>query len=80
MLGLSLTIEFLHYKTRTQSDAQYENTEVDELISMLRDTEQLEEQGDILHYLVVSHGLEYCTGKSVLLIIHCSENQALWIS
>jgi hypothetical protein len=35
---------------------------VEELISMLRETESLEEQGDIIHYLVVSHGLEYGTG------------------
>ncbi|CAG7717610.1 unnamed protein product [Allacma fusca] len=49
-------------KHRTTSDAQYENTEVDELVAMLRETDLLEEQGDILHYLVVYHGLEYCTG------------------
>lgn len=49
-------------RERTQSDAQFENTEVEELLAMLRETENLEEQGDILHYLVVSHGLEYSTG------------------
>ncbi|ODN06538.1 putative phosphorylase b kinase regulatory subunit alpha [Orchesella cincta] len=49
-------------RTRTHSDAQFENTEIEELITMLRETESLEEQGDILHYLVVSHGLDYPTG------------------
>ncbi|CAL8105071.1 unnamed protein product [Orchesella dallaii] len=49
-------------RTRTHSDAQFENTEIEELITMLRETESLEEQGDILHYLVVTHGLDYPTG------------------
>jgi len=48
---------------RTQSDAQYEHTEVDELLHMLRDSDSLEEQGDILHFLVVEKGLEYLTGQ-----------------
>jgi len=30
---------------------------------MLRETENLEEQGDIIHYLVVSNGLDYKTGN-----------------
>ena len=30
---------------------------------MLRDSESLEEQGDILHFLVVEKGMEYVTGK-----------------
>lgn len=51
----------MHFN-RTQSEAQFENTEVDELLAMLRDTENLEEQGDIIHYLVVSHGLDFVTG------------------
>lgn len=48
---------------RTHSDAQYEHTEVDELLHMLRDSESLEEQGDILHFLMIEKGLEYMTGK-----------------
>ncbi|CAG0913697.1 unnamed protein product [Notodromas monacha] len=48
---------------RTQSDAVYENTETEELLSMLKDAESLEEQGDILHYLVVTVGLSYVTGN-----------------
>ena len=30
---------------------------------MLRDSESLEEQGDILHFLMIEKGLEYITGK-----------------
>nr|CAH0099835.1 unnamed protein product [Daphnia galeata] len=48
---------------RTYSDAQYENTEVDELLHMLKDSESLDEQGDILHFLVVEKGIDYMTGK-----------------
>lgn len=33
-------------------ETQYADTEVEELLSMLRETESLEEQGDILQYLV----------------------------
>ncbi|KMQ92426.1 putative phosphorylase b kinase regulatory subunit alpha-like isoform 3 protein [Lasius niger] len=41
---------------------QYAETEVEELLSMLRETESLEEQGDILQYLVDSKGLYFDTG------------------
>lgn len=41
----------------------FENTEVEELIAMLRETENLEEQGDILQYLVDTQGLDFNTGK-----------------
>lgn len=40
------------HRHRTTSDTQYAETEVEELLSMLRETESLEEQGDILQYLV----------------------------
>ncbi len=30
---------------------------------MLRDSESLEEQGDILHFLMIEKGLDYTTGK-----------------
>jgi len=39
-------------KHKTTSEIQYAETEVEELLSMLRETESLEEQGDILQYLV----------------------------
>jgi Glycosyl hydrolases family 15 len=35
---------------------------VEELLAMLRETENLEEQGDILQYLVDTQGLDYNTG------------------
>lgn len=41
----------------------YAEQETDELIAMLRETESLDEQGDILQYLVDTHGLEFNTGK-----------------
>ncbi|XP_032668080.1 probable phosphorylase b kinase regulatory subunit alpha isoform X5 [Odontomachus brunneus] len=47
---------------RTVSETQYAETEVEELLSMLRETESLEEQGDILQYLVDSKGLYFNTG------------------
>lgn len=48
---------------RLTSEANFADTEVDELIAMLRETENLEEQGDILQYLVDTQGLDYNTGK-----------------
>jgi phosphorylase kinase alpha/beta subunit len=53
----------VEFPSRTQSDAIYENTETDELLSMLKDADSLEEQGDILHYLVVTVGLAFVTGS-----------------
>ncbi|KAG8238505.1 hypothetical protein J437_LFUL017804, partial [Ladona fulva] len=44
------------------SETQYADTEVEELLIMLRETENLEEQGDILQYLVDTQGLAYETG------------------
>ncbi|XP_011702818.1 PREDICTED: probable phosphorylase b kinase regulatory subunit alpha isoform X3 [Wasmannia auropunctata] len=49
-------------KHRTISETQYAETEVEELLSMLRETESLEEQGDILQYIVDSKGLLFDTG------------------
>lgn len=48
---------------RLTSEANFADTEVDELISMLRETENLEEQGDILQYLVDTQGLDFNTGE-----------------
>lgn len=47
---------------KTNSETQYADTEVDELFAMLRESESLDEQGDILQYLVDSKGLEFHTG------------------
>lgn len=41
---------------KTISETQYADTEVEELLAMLRETESLEEQGDILQYLVSKQG------------------------
>ncbi|PZC75659.1 hypothetical protein B5X24_HaOG205766 [Helicoverpa armigera] len=52
-------------RNRTTSDSQnsvYAEQETDELIAMLRETESLDEQGDILQYLVDTHGLDFSTG------------------
>ncbi|KAJ9596970.1 hypothetical protein L9F63_012000, partial [Diploptera punctata] len=46
----------------TSETQQYADTEVEELLTMLRETEHLEEQGDILQYLVDTQGLEFNTG------------------
>lgn len=54
---------------RPTTDQNFEDTEVEELIAMLRETENLEEQGDILQYLVDTQGLDFNTGKSALEIL-----------
>lgn len=51
-----------------QSDTNFENTEVEELLAMLRETENLEDQGDILQYLVDTQGLDFNTGEYVFLL------------
>lgn len=50
---------------RVASDAVYENVELEELMMQLREAENLEEQGDILHYLVVQFGLNHETGSVI---------------
>lgn len=40
------------HRHKVNFEAQYADTEVEELLAMLRETESLEEQGDILQYLV----------------------------
>ncbi|XP_030028189.2 probable phosphorylase b kinase regulatory subunit alpha isoform X3 [Manduca sexta] len=60
-------------RNRTTSESQnllYAEQETDELLAMLRETESLDEQGDILQYLVDTHGLDFNTdiienGKAV---------------
>ncbi|XP_030566303.1 probable phosphorylase b kinase regulatory subunit alpha isoform X9 [Drosophila novamexicana] len=47
---------------RHRPDTNFADTEVEELIAMLRETENLEEQGDILQYLVDTQGLDFNTG------------------
>ncbi|KPI91819.1 Pleckstrin-likey domain-containing family G member 5 [Papilio xuthus] len=53
-------------RNRTISESQnvvYAEQETDELIAMLRETESLDEQGDILQYLVDSQGLDFNTAR-----------------
>lgn len=49
-------------RNRTTTETNFAETEVEELIAMLRETENLEEQGDILQYLVDTQGLDFNTG------------------
>jgi hypothetical protein len=50
------------YCRMTSEATQYADTEVEELLAMFRETEHLEEQGDILQYLVDTQGLDFNTG------------------
>ncbi|XP_041973415.1 probable phosphorylase b kinase regulatory subunit alpha isoform X2 [Aricia agestis] len=49
-------------RTASESQTLYAEQETDELIAVLRETESLDEQGDILQYLVDTHGLDFDTG------------------
>lgn len=49
-------------RVRTISDRQFDNVNDDDLVSMFKETESLEEQGDILHYLVGNRGVHWDTG------------------
>lgn len=49
-------------RVRTTSDRQFDNINDDDLIMMFKETEILEEQGDILHYLVGHRGVNWDTG------------------
>jgi len=55
------------------NETNFENTEVEELIAMLRETENLEDQGDILQYLVDTQGLDFNTGTIIQLPSTCWE-------
>ncbi|XP_032511705.2 probable phosphorylase b kinase regulatory subunit alpha isoform X7 [Danaus plexippus] len=49
-------------RSRTWSDNSYSEHETAELLAALRDLDNLDDQGDILQYLVDTHGLDYNTG------------------
>lgn len=50
-------------RSRTMSELQFDKGVTGEdLITMFKETEILEEQGDILHYLVVTKGVQWDTG------------------
>lgn len=50
------------------NSSHYADQEVAELLAMLREGESLEEQGDILQYLVDTHGLDFNTGDYINII------------
>ncbi|GBM91856.1 putative phosphorylase b kinase regulatory subunit alpha [Araneus ventricosus] len=49
-------------RVRTLSDRQYDNVNDEDLVIMFKETESLEEQGDILHYIVGNRGVNWDTG------------------
>ena len=56
------------------SETQYADTEVEELMAMLRETESLEEQGDILQYLasilpLLYHHLQISVSLQIYVIV-----------
>lgn len=64
-------------RNRNGAETNFADTDVEELIAMLRETENLEEQGDILQFLVDTQGLDFNTGilirrASFFLICVCS--------
>lgn len=48
---------------RASSELLYAEAEFDGILSMLSESDLLEEKGDILQYLVDTYGLEYDTGR-----------------
>ena len=53
-------------RTRFDSEAVYTDTEMGELVNMLRSTNDMEVHGDILHYLVTTYGMSYKTSIGVI--------------
>lgn len=49
-------------KMKISVDSNYAKAEVEELLTMLRESEHIEEQGDILQYLIDTKGQNYDTG------------------
>ena len=53
-------------RTRFESEAVYTDTEMGDLVDMLRSTNDMEVHGDILHYMVTTYGLSYKTSIGVI--------------
>ncbi|CAB3360738.1 Hypothetical predicted protein [Cloeon dipterum] len=51
-------------KARCISETHFTDPEIEEMMAMLRESENLEEQGDILQYLVDTHGIDFKTGET----------------
>ncbi|XP_034472314.1 probable phosphorylase b kinase regulatory subunit alpha isoform X3 [Drosophila innubila] len=64
---------------RHRADTNFADTEVEELIAMLRETENLEEQGDILQYLVDTQGLDFNTAPTAISALKDKDNANLTI-
>jgi len=52
------------FRARLGSETLYGDQEVEELVMLLKETRDLEEQGDILQYMVVTYGMQH-TNRSV---------------
>merc|ERR1719186_2074366 len=52
------------FRARLGSETLYGDQEVEELVMLLKETRDLEEQGDILQYMVVTYGMHH-TNRSV---------------
>ena len=54
------------------NESQYVQVSIDELVQMLAEATSLDEQGDILHYLVNKYGHDYeIHAVQVGIIVHC---------
>lgn len=53
-------------RTRFESEAVYTDTEMGDLVDMLRSTNDMEVHGDILHYMVTTYGMSYKTSIGVI--------------
>ena len=50
-------------RNNSQSQTHYEDHEIEELLLCLKESQDLEEQGDILQYIVANWGMEHDTGS-----------------
>ena len=53
-------------RTRLESEASYMDSGVEELVEMLRSTNDMEVHGDILHYMVITYGISLKTSVGVV--------------
>jgi len=53
-------------RTRFESEVPFEDTEIEDLVDMLRSTNDMEIHGDILHYMVVTYGMQFKTGVGIV--------------
>merc|ERR1719483_172434 len=53
-------------RTRFESEVPFEDTEIEDLVDMLSSTNDMEIHGDILHYMVVTYGMQFKTGVGIV--------------